>query len=281
MTAPTVPAVDVGRMVAGAHDLLDSAIAQHFNGSTRLERRELAGIVCHFSGGNDSTVLAHMFRSRATHYGHANTGIGIEQTRQFVRDACAAWGVPLLERYPPAGSTYAELVTERGFPGPAMHYKMYQRLKQRAFEQMQRELIAGAPYRRRVIFLAGRRADESGRRTARADRGELLHIERRKSVVWVSPLLDWSAEDLRAYRAAYPDCPRNEVTDHLHMSGECLCGAFATAGELDEISFFYPDMGEHIRDLERKVTAAGNAPAARCRWGWKTNQGARCMGCVS
>lgn len=262
-------------LITASRALLDEAIARHFEGDTRSERRDVAGIVGLFSGGNDSTVLAHLFRDRVTHYGHANTGIGIEQSRQFVRDTCSSWGVPLLERHPPAGSTYRELVLAGGFPGPAMHWKMYHRLKLRAIEEMQRDLIRN-PYRERVIFLAGRRAEESQRRTAR----DLPYIERRKSAVWVSPLRDWTRDDLAEYRLMHPDCPRNEVTDHLHMSGECLCGAFAGPDELGEIGFFYPSVRAEIEALEVEVTAAGTAPAERCRWGWGAYRGTRCAECV-
>lgn len=35
-----------------------------------------------------------MMLGTATHAVHANTGIGIERTRQFVRDTCATWNLP-------------------------------------------------------------------------------------------------------------------------------------------------------------------------------------------
>ena len=43
------------------------------------------------------------------------------------------------------------------------------------------------------------------------------------------------------------------------MSGECLCGAYAKRGELDEIALWYPDVAARIRDLERRVAANGLA----------------------
>lgn len=70
---------------------------------------EITAIVGLFSGGNDSTVLSHLLRGRVTHYAHANTQVGAEPTRQFVRDTCAAWGIPLLEETPP-GWGYEDLV---------------------------------------------------------------------------------------------------------------------------------------------------------------------------
>jgi 3'-phosphoadenosine 5'-phosphosulfate sulfotransferase (PAPS reductase)/FAD synthetase len=261
----------VRRLVDDARRLLtraiDEQITEHRDGRGRS--RAHAATVILFSGGNDSTVLAHLMRGQASHAAHANTGIGVERTREFVRDVSAGWGLPLLERFAPAGSTYDELLTERrdggeieGFPGPARHWKMYQRLKLRAVEQVQRELI-GNPLRERVVLLAGRRLDESARRSQR----NIPEIDRRKSAVWVSPLRDWTALDMNTYRMLHPDCPRNDVSDMLHMSGECLCGAFAAKDELEQIGAWFPRVVDHIRRLERRVRDAG-APDERCRWGW-------------
>jgi len=250
-------------LIANAHALLDSAIAEHVAGA----RRELAGVVILFSGGNDSTTLAHLFRERATHAAHANTGIGIEQTRQFVRDTCASWGLPLIEKCPPAGSTYRELVLDQGFPGPGHHWKMYQRLKERCLDAVRMDLISN-PWRQRVVYLAGRRRDESKRRT------NVPEVQRDGSVLWVSPLVDWTRADLNAYRRRFT-VPRNTVADLLHMSGECLCGAFAHRGELAEIGYWFPEVRAHIESLEADVRATGKHPEKRCAWGWGANSQVR------
>lgn len=250
--------------------------------------KEVAGIVILFSGGNDSTTVAHLFRHMATHAAHANTGIGIEETREYVRRTCKKWNLPLIEKTPRKGETYDDLVLGRclartgpnkgnpvyagGFPGPAMHWLMYQRLKERCMDQVRSEIVIN-PRKQRVIFIAGRRADESKRRKNRL--GGKDPIERRGSIVWVSPLLNWTKQDLNDYRKRFPKVPRNEVSDMLHMSGECLCGAFAHPGELDEIEFFgYREAVEHIRSLERRleilrsIRVLKNIEEKRCKWGW-------------
>lgn len=238
--------------VAEAHAVVDEALEAHLDGHA------LTATVVLFSGGNDSTTLAHIFRDRATHAAHANTTIGVERAREFVRETCAAWGLPLLERSGPR--TYADLVVESGgFPGPAMHFRMYQRLKERALREVRRELITNAR-RERVLFIAGRRRTESARRSV------IPAHERIDSVIWASPLVDWTAADLAAYRAAY-DVPRNPVADALGMSGECLCGAFAEPGEFERIAAIDPDAAEHILAIEHALHAAGHE-GPRCRWGW-------------
>lgn len=295
-----------------AHDLLASAIEREIVGAGK----ELAGVAVLFSGGNDSTTLAHLFRNVATHAAHANTGIGIEDTRQYVRDTCATWGLPLLERHVPAGYTYRDLVLGRcvartrgkegtvmwpgGFPGPASHYMMYQKLKELALARIRNEIVQ-QPSRRRVIFLAGRRSEESDRRKHLAD---VDPIERRGSAVWVSPLVGWTKLDLNAYRRVHTDVPSNQVSDMLHMSGECLCGSFAHAGELDEIADWYPATAQEIRDLEKEVLAEYEAGRIvmktrkdgrvltpeeaheRCHWGWgagkekPSKSGPMCSSCA-
>lgn len=243
------------------------------------EGKQLAATVLLFSGGNDSTTMAHIFQEHSDYAAHINTGIGIERTRQFVRDTCAGWGLPLIEKSPPPGSTYLDLVTAQGFPGPAHHYKMYQRLKERALRMVRNELIS-EPRQERVVFLAGRRRDESKRRM------NVPELERVGSVVWISPMVHWSALDLSQYRMMF-DVPHNEVADLIHMSGECLCGAFAKKDELKEIGFWFPEVLEEIKALEDAVQALG-IPEPMCHWGWgayrddirRSKSGPMCSSCV-
>lgn len=257
--------MSVDERIREAHEILDEAWWQHVG----KPGKTLRGIVVLFSGGNDSTVLAHLMRERATHFGMANTTIGIERTRQFVRDTSAAWGVPLIEKVASGGDTYRAHVLKHGFPGPAMHDRMFQRLKERQFRKIRRDLILHSR-RDRVIFVAGRRAAESARRTSRWKRGEIVEHEREGSIVWCSPILHWTDADMAEYRREF-DVPRNEVSDMIHMSGECLCGAFASPGERDEVGFFFPDWKAEIEALEAEVAAAGIA-GERARWGWGADQ---------
>lgn len=243
-------------LIAEAFGLVDEAITAH------VGDREIVARCILYSGGNDSTILAHLMRAYATHAVHVNTGIGIEQTRDFVRETCAAWDLPLIEKHPPAGSTYRELVLDQGFPGPGMHYKMYQRLKERGLMAVRRDFIT-EPRKQRILYMAGRRRDESARRA------NIVEHEKIGSIVFVSPLVNWTNEDMNTYRIMHPDVPRNPVSDLLHMSGECLCGAFAHKGELEEIEMWFPLVAQEIRELEAEVQAAGQK---RCEWGWGWNK---------
>jgi 3'-phosphoadenosine 5'-phosphosulfate sulfotransferase (PAPS reductase)/FAD synthetase len=203
-----------------------------------------------FSGGNDSTTFMHLFRNRFDYAVHINTGIGIQETREYVRRCCADWNLPLLEELPPAGCSYRELVLKYGFPGPAGHMLMYTRLKERALRAVRRRLITNGR-RQRVIYVAGMRYFESDRRSRNTE-----EVNRQGSIVWCSPLMWWTSRHMAEYRERF-DVPRNEVSDNLHMSGECLCGAFAKPGELETIRFFYPETAAIIEALQDEVAAAG------------------------
>lgn len=252
---PTERETRLNNLIVQAHTIIDRAWELHAGGRMRAAWCVL------YSGGNDSTVLAHLVRQRVDYAVHCNTTIGIEQTRQFVRDTCATWNLPLLERTAPI--SFRELVLERGFPGPAMHYKMFQRLKERTLEAVRNELV-GNPRRERVLYIAGRRRAESRRRA------NIPFYETDGSIIWASPIAMWTKDDLVMYRAMKDrdgdPVPFNPVTDALGMSGECLCGSFAKEGELERIRAWYPDVADEIEQLEHDVVAAGHREPF-CRWG--------------
>lgn len=250
----------VTRLVEESNSILDLAIESFVT----QDDKELAGVVGLFSGGNDSTTLCHVMLSRISHLAHANTTIGIEETREFVRSTSRAWSKPLLEFTPPRESDhYRALVLAHGFPGPGHHYKMYQRLKERALNEVRRRLVTSRS--QRVVYLAGRRRTESARRA------NVPAAERENSVVWVSPMVNWTKLDLNTYRLMRGDVPVNRVTDLIHMSGECLCGSFAHKGELDEIAEWFPAVAQSIRDLEREIADRTDIPHERKTWGWARN----------
>lgn len=250
-------------LMSGSEDILRRSTEEYLNG------REIVSVAMLWSGGNDSNVVAHWARDIMTHVIHANTGIGIEQTRQHVRDWSERWGKPLLEKHPPV--SYREMVLERGFPGPMQHWKMYTRLKERCIDEARRDLGVSRSRKKAVILLAGRRREESKRRK------QIPLYERDGSAIWVSPMAMWTKLDMTFYRTMFNDVPRNPVADLLHASGECLCGAFAHTGELDEINEWFPDVVKNIRKLEREAKAAG-IPYPLYLWGWGADPTLKTLG---
>jgi len=232
-----------------------------------------------FSGGHDSvtaTTIASLHPS-FTCAVHINTGIGIRRTRQYVLETAILKGWRLKEykavdnvnsKGQPDPQIYRTLVLNHGFPGPNSHRYMYHRLKERALAMLEREYKASArkPNRnaigsppRRVMYISGCRSDESDRRMGTTK--EVTISGRR---IWVSPIHDWSKSDCHALMEAY-SVPRNPIVDLIHKSGECLCGAFAHKGELEELKL-WPETRpayDHIIALQAEVLAAGFP------WGWE------------
>ena len=67
-------------LINQAHRILNHALTRHSG------NHEITATCLLWSGGRDSNTLAHLMRTRVTHAVHANTGIGIDATREFVRD---------------------------------------------------------------------------------------------------------------------------------------------------------------------------------------------------
>lgn len=218
---------------------------------------EGAPVFALFSGGHDSLVSTHIASRHPRFCGvvHVNTGIGIEETRQFVRERCAAYGWRLFE-YKAAElarpQLYEDIVLVHGFPGPAQHSRMYNRLKERCLRQLKAD---HAP-RRPIVLVTGIRKQESVKRM-----GYAREIDKRGQWIWTAPIVDWGEEDCRSHMKA-ERLPRNPVKDRLCISGECLCGAYARPGELAEIREHYPDVYARIARLQ---VAAAETPCAR--WG--------------
>lgn len=246
-----------------------------------------------FSGGHDSlsaTYIASLHPS-FTAAVHINTGIGVEATREFVRETCNTQKWKLLEyrawentksNGEPDPMIYDDIVKKYGFPGPPRHGEMYVKLKERSLMRLERDIGASGrgKCKKRVLYVSGVRKQESERRMGTV---EELKIESRRA--WVSPILDWSKLDTTLL-IEQVQLKRNPVVDLIHKSGECLCGAFAKQGELEELKLWdiTRPVYERIKRLEKEVKEKG------FQWGWeekpprckiqKTQPGMLCHSCV-
>ena len=227
-----------------------------------IEEHAPSHVFALFSGGHDSLCSTHLAAQHPAFSGvcHVNTGIGIEETREFVRETCREHGWKLLE-YHPNGKTYEDLVREKGMPsGPKSHNTMYYWLKQRQV----RRLVADHKQHRadRIALVTGIRRKESNRRMASTIS---VPIRREGAQLWVNPILEWTKEDCNAY-IAHAGLRRNEVSDVLHRSGECLCGALANHREIEEIERWYPAAALEIHRVEGIAATAGHRAV---RWAYR------------
>lgn len=228
------------------------------------EAREGENVIaayCLFSGGNDSTVVAHRCKDDYEALIHIDTGTAVPGVRDFCEEFAAWLGKPLsiLTNTP---DVYREIVFKLdGFPGAAQHNRCYNRLKERQVENLVRYAKLGQDDRRaRVLLITGLRRAESARRSGRVE------ITRRGAQLWCNPLIDWTARDMWDYREMHMQgAPMSDVAALLHRSGECNCGAYAVPGEREELQALYPEWFDAtIGALEREAESSG---LAQCVWG--------------
>jgi 3'-phosphoadenosine 5'-phosphosulfate sulfotransferase (PAPS reductase)/FAD synthetase len=220
------------------------------------------------SGGHDSLTAMHLaYQSEAIDLDgiiHINTGIGIPETRQFVRQRAEALDLPFYlvgetlfagngyevpeHEYRLPREEYVHLIEEYGFPGPGAHRWMYVNLKEKPLQRFVRDQFPDED----LTFISGVRQHESDRRMENVDDSGLSEFIGHPTV---SPLVAFRGIDVTRYRSSL-DLPPNPVVQRLEMSGECLCGSYASRGELRDLRLFYPDVFRRLLCLERRVQIA-------------------------
>jgi 3'-phosphoadenosine 5'-phosphosulfate sulfotransferase (PAPS reductase)/FAD synthetase len=155
-----------------------------------------------------------------------------------------------------------------GWPGPAVHGLMQQRLKGRQLEQVPHHFGISGSQTERVVYLAGRRRSES------KVRATVPHFEEKGTVLWSSPIAIWHKADLRAYRLRHAKTknpvPVNTVAQLLGMSGECGCCANAVDGERERWIEAYPNdpFILQVLAMEEELKPRTDIPDHRKIWCW-------------
>jgi 3'-phosphoadenosine 5'-phosphosulfate sulfotransferase (PAPS reductase)/FAD synthetase len=234
-------------------------------------RHNIVARFCLFSGGNDSSVVAHRSREHYDTLVHINTGTALPGVEEFCHEFAAWLEKPLIVLRTPF-SEYRRLVlgsdTPRangkpdqplGFPGPGNHGACYWRLKQARLEELMRSCKKRYS-RERILLITGIRRSESQKRSKR----EPIRFNNKNPGIWVNPLIDWDATDMLDYRERH-GIPQSDVAALLHKSGECNCGAYAPKGERETLIALYPEWwAETMGPLEDEAAQAGLTVT---RWG--------------
>ena len=204
-----------------------------------------------FSGGKDSVTLAHFLASqnRLASVVFIDTGISTPDSKEHVEAMAKKSGWPLsIYRTP---HEYEDMVLRLGFPSPKTHYLAMNTLKGRAIRAFRGEHPG-------EVLASGVRRRESRRR----------FVNTKPDGVWegvrvLAPI--WSMTTVQVW-----DYVRRHGLDlapayaNLHISGDCLCGAFAEHNELLLLKAFYPEVFDRIERLETRARSIGQK---YCKWG--------------
>ena len=211
--------------------------AQTHLGTDPLEGRKFYALI---SGGKDSLSLAHFLANRNALQGcvFVDTQIAVPGLEDFIRT------LPYSIEVYKTSEDYDRLVTEywHSFPHYGLHQQAFNYLKGRGFEAFKRA-HKGEDY----LFATGVRKGESPTRKRTAKfHSRLVGVET------YAPLLNWTDEDVWSY-IRRKDLRISPAYPKIHISGDCLCGAFARRYERVEYEICYPEVNERFNRLEDKI----------------------------
>jgi 3'-phosphoadenosine 5'-phosphosulfate sulfotransferase (PAPS reductase)/FAD synthetase len=269
--------------------------------ATALAEHDPVAVWCLFSGGNDSTVLAHRCREHYDALAWIDTGTAVPGVAEFVAEYATWIGKPLQVLH--AGDAYRHMVLgdllwwarfiSAHDHDPDLSVAVFMDRDRHIHGKVTSRDLGQPPHgfpgpaahgttywrlKGRAVEALLRETKQGHPRSARVlflsgvrraesrRRAKRNAIERAagKAMVFANPLIDWSNEDMHCYRRDH-EIPESPAAALLHRSGECNCGAFANAdGEREMLKALYPDWFAGIEALEAEAQAAG---IRWCRWG--------------
>lgn len=222
-------------------------------------------IVLMFSGGDDSLTAYHVAKElgvKTDYIIHGHTGTGIKETFDFVQHETRRNGDRLLVS--DAKHAYTDYVLRKGFFGKGIeaHTYAYHVLKITHFRKIVSKHLRQRRKNYPVLFINGARRKESENRMK-----TMIEPYRRDPAsnqnIWVNIINEWEKKDCLNYLEGN-GIERNPVSKNLCRSGECMCGTMQTDGDRKEASFFYPEWGKWLDELEAEVLK-------RFPWKWGEN----------
>ena len=195
------------------------------------------------SGGKDSITSADVVDKlgKLTGVIFIDTTIGIQETKDFVVDLCKKRGWDLIILKPKV--SYDEFVINKfGFPTARFHNVVMGFLK---YHPLRRFVIEHKE--EKIGLISGVRKFESNRRGR-----TMKPIIKDGSMIFVAPIFHLKTEEVWGY-IKENNLEVSPVYRKLHLSGDCMCGAFSDIGEAELISMFYPEIAQRIRKLENLI----------------------------
>ena len=219
---------------------------------------------CLASGGKDSISVAHFtetnYPEQFKGIMHIKTNIGVQKTTDWLVQYCEERGWKLEIREPDPPNAYDNAVIKYGFPGAGSHNVIMGILK---YTTMRRFAFETAQRKNNHCLISGVRAFESVRRM-----GNYKGPIQRDGKLWFgAPFFTKTTEEVYEYLLKN-GLKKTPVHDILGMSGECMCGAFASYGERERIKLLDPQLMAHIEYLEDQIQLHGTDDAKkRPKWG--------------
>ena len=205
--------------------------------NVNLDDYEKIGLL---SGGKDSIVAC--LESDVKEIVYCRTGVGLNE--EYVKEICKLfnWKMNIVE--PKAGETYEDFIKKYQFPKPTNHKWVMAFLK---FHPMRKWYIEQKRNGRKIIFVSGIRKGESKVRKRRWKN----KIDIMDGMIFYKPILDWSTGEVWVYLEEHK-IKRSPIYETMHMSGDCMCGAFSSKGESGFLKMFHPEMYDYMLNLELK-----------------------------
>lgn len=233
----------LGNKIKDFDDILGAAILQF------RPKKILVG----FTGGSDSLTLLHLMLQNGISFQpfFCNTGIGVHEQWEFIREYCKLQGLALIEQNV-VYKTYKQMVMVNGFPGPSQHTLMFRNLKEKSIR------FINNYFNKDTIVISGVRVSESEKRKINVS----SPIQVIDGIRWVSPMMNWDEDDKDEFLETNK-IEKSPVSKCLGMSGECGCGSYALPGERQKIKDCgYKRFGKQIDDLQETLFNIGFT------WGW-------------
>lgn len=207
------------------------------------------------SGGKDSMSVCHWLaeHDKLEAAVHIKTNIGIKETTDWLEGYCKDVGYKLYKIEPQPRFIYSSFVLQYGFPGPEVHRMIMGVLKYKPM----RDFVLSVD-RERHCLISGVRRFESARRM-----GNYPHPIQNDASMWFAcPFFYKTTSEV--YRYVHENGIKiTPVHAKMGMSGECMCGAYATRGEKEMIRKLDPELADYIAWLEDGVQRFGTTEAKR------------------
>jgi len=197
-----------------------------------------------FSGGKDSLVACHLMQNELNGVLYCKTGIGIPENFEYVKQTCKKlnWKLNIVE--PKETETYENFVKKFGFPHAGIHSVIMGYLK---YHPMRKWAKTQAKKDNNIIFISGWRKAESKRRMRTIKKAKTIM----EGMTFLSPIANWTNSQVWNY-IKKNNLEISPVYKTMHLSGDCLCGAFSELGESELLATFHKELAEEIAKLEKK-----------------------------